>query len=136
MDCVFCRIVAGSIPCVKVYEDAESLAFMDINPLTPGHLLVVPKAHVETLFDADEARVASLARIATRIAKSLRESLGIQALNMLQANGQAAFQSVPHLHLHLIPRRPGDGAGFDWKLVPGDMEEIRRLGETIRAGLG
>ena len=136
MDCVFCKIVAGTIPAVKVHEDAETIAIMDINPLTPGHLLVVPKTHVETLFEADEALVAAVARVSTRIAKSLRKSLGIEALNLLQANGAAAFQSVPHLHFHLIPRRPDDGAGFDWRGIPGKMEEIRRLGELIKKGLG
>ena len=135
MDCVFCKIVAGTIPAVKVHEDAETIALMDINPLTAGHLLVIPKTHVETLFEADEALVAAVARVSTRIAKSLRESLGIEALNLLQANGAAAFQSVPHLHFHLIPRRPDDGAGFDWRGIPGKMEEIRRLGERIRQGL-
>ena len=136
MDCVFCKIVAGTIPAVKVHEDAETIALMDINPLTAGHLLVIPKTHVETLFEADEALVAAVARVSTRIAKSLRKSLGIEALNLLQANGAAAFQSVPHLHFHLIPRRPDDGAGFDWRGIPGKMEEIRRLGERIRQGLG
>jgi histidine triad (HIT) family protein len=136
MDCVFCKIVAGTIPCVKVYENAETIAFMDINPLTPGHLLVVSKTHMETLFQADEDQVAALARVAVRIAKSLRGSLGIDALNLLQANGAAAYQSVPHLHIHLIPRRPDDGAGFDWKLVPGNMDAIRELGERVKAGLG
>ena len=136
MDCVFCKIAAGVIPSVKVHEDAETIAFMDINPLTAGHLLVIPKTHVETLFEADEALVAAVARVSARIAKSLRRSLGIEALNLLQANGAAAFQSVPHLHFHLIPRRPDDGAGFDWRGVPGKIEEIRRLGEKIREGLG
>ena len=136
MDCIFCKIVAGQIPCVKIHEDAETLAFMDINPLTTGHLLVVPKRHAANLFDADEALVTDTMRVVARIAKSLRTSLGVDSLNMLQANGADAFQSVAHLHFHLIPRRPEDKAGFDWKLVPGDMAELQRLGEKIKAGLG
>lgn len=135
MDCVFCKIVAGTTPSFKVYEDANTIAFMDINPLTPGHLLVVPKRHAVNLFDADEGLVAETMRVATRIAKSLRESLGIDALNLLQANGAAAFQSVAHLHVHLIPRRSGDEAGFDWRLVPGDKEEIKGIAEKVKAAL-
>lgn len=136
MDCVFCKIVAGTIPSFKVYEDANTLAFMDINPLTAGHLLVVPKRHAVNLFDADESLVAETARVVTRIAKTLRTSLGVESLNLLQANGPDAFQSVAHLHFHLIPRRPDDGAGFDWKLVPGDMSAIKALAEKVKKGLG
>jgi histidine triad (HIT) family protein len=135
MDCVFCKIVAGSIPSFKVYEDAGMIAFMDINPLTAGHLLVVPKTHVANLFDADEALVADTMRVVTRIAKHLRKAVNVDAMNLLQANGAAAFQSVPHLHFHLIPRREGDRAGFDWKLVPGDMDAIKALAETVKQGL-
>jgi histidine triad (HIT) family protein len=135
MDCVFCRIAAGTLPSTKVYEDGSTLAIMDINPLTPGHLLVMPKAHVETLFEADENAVAGVIRVVVRIAKAVRGTLKPDGLNVLQANGRAAFQSVPHLHFHLIPRRVDDGAGFDWEPVPGDLDEVRRLGEQIRAAL-
>jgi len=135
MDCVFCKIVAGTIPSFRVYEDAGTIAFMDIHPLTPGHLLVVPKRHVVNLFDADETLAADTMRVAARIAKSLPASLGVDSVNLLQANGAAAFQSVPHLHFHLIPRRAGDQAGFDWKLVPGDMAAIQGLAETVKRAI-
>jgi histidine triad (HIT) family protein len=136
MDCVFCRIVAGTLPSTKVYEDESVLAIMDINPLTAGHLLVMPKAHMETLFDADERAVTDVIRVVMRIAKAIQRGLKPEGLNVLQANGRAAFQSVPHLHFHLIPRRTDDGAGFDWKLVSGKPDEIRMLGEQVRAALG
>jgi histidine triad (HIT) family protein len=136
MDCVFCRIAAGTLPSTKVYEDGSTLAIMDINPLTPGHLLVMPKAHIENLFDADEKAVADVMRMVTRIAKAIGRSLKPDGLNVLQANGRAAFQSVPHLHFHLIPRRTDDGAGFDWKPVPGNLNDVHRLGGQIRAALG
>jgi len=135
MDCVFCRIVAGTLPSTKVYEDGSTLAIMDINPLTPGHLLVLPKAHVENLFEADEELAATVIRVVVRIAKAVGRSLKPDGLNLLQANGKAAFQSVPHLHFHLIPRRSGDGKGFDWPLVPGKGEDIRRLGDLVRSVL-
>ena len=135
MNCVFCRIAAGTLPSTKVYEDGSTLAIMDINPLTPGHLLVMPKAHMENLFDAEEDTVAEVIRVVSRIAKAIGQALKPEGLNVLQANGRAAFQSVPHLHFHLIPRSSGDGAGFDWKPVPGDLEAVRRLGDQIRAAL-
>lgn len=135
MDCIFCRIVAGEIPCVKVFEDNATIAFMDINPLTEGHLLVVPKTHVENLFDAEPGLLGDTMEAVSRVARVLRESTGAEGLSVIQANGAAAFQSVPHLHFHLIPRRAGDGAGFDWKPRPGDMAAIERLGERIAEGL-
>jgi histidine triad (HIT) family protein len=136
MNCVFCRIAAGTLPSTKVFEDSSTLAIMDINPLTPGHLLVLPKAHIENLFAADEESVVNVIRVVVRIAKAIGQALKPEGLNLLQANGRAAFQSVPHLHFHLIPRRTGDGAGFDWKPVPGDLDAVRRLGDGIRAALG
>lgn len=135
MDCIFCRIVAGEIPSIKVYEDEAAIAIMDINPLTEGHLLVLPKVHAENLFDADETLVTEVVKAATRIAKSLQAVLKIEGLSVVQANGVSAFQSVPHLHFHLIPRRPDDGAGFDWKPRPGDMEAVQAVGERIAAAL-
>jgi len=136
MNCVFCRIAAGTLPSTKVYEDRSTLAIMDINPLTPGHLLVLPKAHMENLFDAEEDAVAEVIRAVVRLAKAIGHALKPEGLNLVQANGPAAFQSVPHLHFHLIPRRTDDGAGFDWKPVPGDLEAVRHTGEQIRAALG
>ncbi len=135
MDCVFCKIVSGEIPSTRVYEDARTVAFMDINPLNDGHCLVVTRAHAATLFDAQDADLQAVIATARRVATALREALKPEGLNMLQANGAAAFQSVPHFHLHLIPRWTGDGKGFDWKLVPGDRERIQAAAEKIRAAL-
>ncbi len=135
MDCIFCKIVAGAIPSFKVHEDAATLAFMDINPLTPGHVLVIPKLHSATLFETDDAVLRDTIAAAKRVAIGLKATLGFDSLNLLQANGLWAAQSVPHLHFHLIPRREHDGAGMDWKLVPGDKDAIRRLAEKIAAKL-
>lgn len=135
MDCVFCKIVSGEIPSTRLYEDARTLAFMDINPLNDGHCLVVTRAHAATLFDAAEADLQAVIATARRMATAIREALKPEGLNMLQANGPAAFQSVPHFHLHLVPRWSGDGKGFDWKLVPGDRERIQATAEKIRAAL-
>ncbi|MBI3458258.1 MAG: HIT family protein [Candidatus Rokubacteria bacterium] len=136
MDCVFCKIRDGQIPSTRVYEDERTLAFMDINPLNDGHCLVVTRAHATTLYDVAEADLQAVVVTAKRVAVALREALKPDGLNVLQANGAAAFQSVPHFHLHLIPRRTGDGKGFDWKLVPGDRARIQATAEKIRAALG
>ena len=135
MDCVFCRIRDGQIPSTRVYEDARTIAFMDINPLNDGHCLVIPREHAATLFDADEADLQAAVATARRVARAIRDALRADGLNMLQANGAAAFQSVPHFHLHLVPRWAGDGKGFDWPLVPGDRGRIEAAAEKIRAAL-
>jgi histidine triad (HIT) family protein len=134
-DCVFCKIRDGQIPSIKLDEDARTLCIMDINPLNAGHCLVLTRAHAPTIFDADPADLAAAITTAQRVARALRTVLRPDGLNMLQANGAAAFQSVPHFHLHLIPRWTNDGKGFDWKLVPGDRDQIQKAGEKIRAAL-
>ena len=133
MDCVFCKIRDGQIPSVRVQEDERTLTFMDINPLNAGHCLVVTKAHAATIFEADAEDLKAAITTAKRVAVALREALKPDGLNMLQANGPAAFQSVPHFHLHLIPRWANDGKGFDWQLVPGDRDAIMKIGERLRA---
>jgi len=132
-DCVFCMILDGKIPAAKVYDDERTLAFMDINPLSRGHCLVVTKAHAATLYDAEVEDLKAAIATAKKVAGALRKALSPDGLNVLQANGAAAFQSVPHFHLHLIPRWTGDGKGFDWKLVPGNREEIMGAADRIRA---
>ena len=134
-DCVFCRIRDGQIPSTRLYEDERTLAFMDINPLTDGHCLVVTRAHAPTLFDVDLADLTAAIATAKRVAEALRRALAPDGLNLLQANGEAAFQSVPHFHLHLIPRASGDGKGFDWPLVPGDRARIQAVADKVRAEL-
>jgi histidine triad (HIT) family protein len=135
-DCVFCMIRDGKIPSAKVYDDERTLAFMDINPLARGHCLVVTKTHAATLYDTEVEDLKAAITAAKKVAGALRKALKPDGLNVLQANGAAAFQSVPHFHLHLIPRWAGDGKGFDWKVVPGNREEIMSTATSIRAMLG
>lgn len=135
MDCVFCRIRDGQIPSTRVYEDERTIAFMDINPLNEGHTLVIPRAHAATLFEADEMDLRAAIATAKRVATAIREALRPDGLNLLQANGAAAFQSVPHFHFHLIPRFTGDGKGFDWPVVAGDRARIQGTAEKIRRAL-
>ena len=136
MDCVFCKIRDGQIPSLKLYEDQRTLAFMDINPLNPGHCLVVTKAHAATIFEADPADLHAAITAAKKVAAAVRSAMQADGLNVLQANGAAAFQSVPHFHLHVIPRWTNDGKGLDWESVQGDMAEIRKNSERILAALG
>ena len=134
-DCVFCKILDGQIPSMKVYEDDRTLVFMDINPLNAGHCLVVTRPHAPTIWDADVDDLQAAIATAKTVAVALREAVKPDGLNILQANGAAAFQSVPHFHLHLIPRWNNDGKGFDWNLVPGDRAQIIQIGERIRQAL-
>ena len=134
-DCVFCKIRDGQIPSFKIYEDARTLAFMDINPLNPGHCLVMAKSHAPTIFDADVVDLQAAMATLKKVAAAVRAAVQADGINILQANGAAAFQSVPHIHFHVIPRFTNDGKGFDWKLVPGDKEQIQMSGERIRAVL-
>jgi histidine triad (HIT) family protein len=135
-DCVFCKIRDGELPSMRVYEDDRTLVIMDINPLNSGHCLVIPKAHAPTLWDADPVDLQAAIAAAQKVAVALKTVVKPDGLNMLQANGAAAFQSVAHYHLHLIPRWNNDGKGFDWSLVPGDRGQIQAIGERLREAIG
>src|SRR5205807_3741685 len=130
-DCVFCKIRDGQSPAMKVYEDERTLVFMDINPLNAGHCLVTIRNHAATIWDADDADLEAAITVAKQVALALREAVKPDGLNVLQANGAAAFQSVPHFHLHLIPRWNNDGKGFDWKTVAGDRGQIMKVSEKL-----
>ena len=134
-DCVFCKIRDGQIPSVKIYEDERTLAIMDINPINSGHCLVITKAHAPTIWDAEPADLQAAITAARKVALALRDTVKPDGLNMLQANGPAAFQSVPHYHLHLIPRWENDGKGFDWTLKPGDKAQIQAVGERLKQAI-
>ncbi|MDH6244527.1 HIT family protein [Mycobacterium sp. OTB74] len=113
MACVFCDIVAGKAPAIRIYEDDDYLAFLDIRPFSPGHTLVIPKQHFENLTDTPADVVAALATLGQRIGQGARES-GLHAAgnNIVINDGKAAFQSVFHIHLHVVPRQAGDKLAF------------------------
>ncbi len=134
-DCIFCKIVAGAIPCFKVYEDDDTLAFMDINPVNEGHALIVPKVHSEDVFAVSDAAIAATSMAAKSVAKAVQAALDPPGMNLFQCNGEAANQSVPHFHVHVIPRRMGDALAMNWELQAGDMDAIGRIAERIRAHL-
>ncbi|BBY14740.1 HIT family protein [Mycolicibacterium litorale] len=136
MSCVFCDIVAGEAPAIRVYEDDDFLAFLDIRPFSRGHTLVVPKRHSVDLTDTPPDTVAGLARIGQRIAQAARRSgLHADGNNVVINDGKAAFQTVFHIHLHVLPRRSGDKLSFAKNMVlrrdPGREESGRLLREAL-----
>jgi len=136
-NCIFCKIVAGSVPCIRLFEDAETLAFMDINPVHDGHCLVIPKAHYPSVFAISADAIAAVARTAARVAKAVEAALKPDGLNLIQANGEGAGQSVGHLHFHVLPRRLGDGIAINWERdqKPAEMTELQAIAARIRAHL-
>ena len=129
-DCVFCAIAAGEIPSFKVYEDDLVLAYLDINPFTKGHALVIPKAHSANLLEtSDETLAAVIARV-KKVAAHVKAALPCDGFNILQNNGEAAGQTVHHLHFHIVPRYGHELIVFESH--KGDMEELKALAERIR----
>jgi histidine triad (HIT) family protein len=135
MSCLFCRIVAGEIPSRRIFEDATTLAFMDINPGTRGHALVVPKIHATDLFDIAPEAIADVARTAKRVAVAARSTLRCDGVNLVQSSGAAAFQSVFHLHMHVIPRYVGDDMKLPWNPRTGDAKLLDELVVLLRDAL-
>lgn len=134
-NCIFCKIVTGTIPSFKLYEDATTLAFLDINPGNPGHALVIPKAHAANLYASDDKDLAAVMATVRKVAIAVEKTVKPDGLNLLQANGPGAAQSVFHFHMHILPRRTGDELKMNWGLKPGDKAEIAALAEKIRANL-
>ncbi len=135
MDCIFCKIVSGEIPAVKVYEDDGFLAFMDIGPVNKGHVLVIPKRHAATFLDLSEEEAAELFRRVNRIAKAVKEALGADGLNIINNVGDASGQEVFHVHVHIIPRFYDDGMKFGWRKLQYEGDEIREYAERIKSRL-
>lgn len=129
-NCVFCAIAAGEIPSFKVYEDDLVLAYLDINPFTKGHTLVIPKAHSANLLETDEATLAAVIARVKKVAAHLKAALPCDGFNILQNNGEAAGQTVMHLHFHIVPRYGKEAISFESR--PGDMDELKALAERIR----
>ncbi len=133
MDCLFCKIVSGDIPCTKIYENDKVLSFMDINPINDGHVLVIPKNHGATIHDLPQSDYLAVMSATQEIAKSVKKALNPDGMNIFQLNGEAANQVVPHLHVHILPRWSGDGLEISaWELVPGDMEKINQIAAKIQ----
>lgn len=134
-DCIFCGIIAGAIPSTTIAQSERAIAFMDINPVTHGHALVVPRAHATDLVDISADDLTACVHLAQEVATRAKERLGADGVNLLNCSGVAAWQSVFHFHLHVIPRfkdQPGkDAIGLPWDSVPGNLDEIERLGTHL-----
>jgi histidine triad (HIT) family protein len=134
-NCIFCKIIDGAVPSFTLAEDAASFAMLDINPANPGHALVLTKRHAATLPASRDADLAAAIAMARRIAAAIDTALKPDGINLLQANGPGAAQSVPHFHIHVIPRRLGDDLKMNWQLVPGDRAAMAAMAERLRAAL-
>lgn len=132
-DCVFCKIVAGELPSLIVDEDERTVAFMDIAPATRGHLLVIPREHSADLWEIHPDDLAATARAAQRLAVRVRDRLGADGVNLLNACGARAWQTVFHFHMHVVPRYEGDPLQLPWIPAPGDPELISVTAEELRA---
>ena len=134
-DCIFCKIANGEIPSTTIYEDEFHRVFFDINPASKGHCLIVPKDHYDNVFDMDDEAAARLFPLASKVARSLKEQLNLEGMNIVQNNGTIAGQTVFHFHMHLIPRYAGDTVNVGWKPGEADMDELSDLAGKIKAGI-
>ena len=133
-DCIFCKIIVGDLPSTIVDEDERTLAFMDIAPATRGHALIVPRAHSADLLSVDSDDLRAVAGASQRLATRMKERLSADGINLLNACGAVAFQSVFHFHVHVIPRYEGDGLRLPWTPSPGDPQAIAEAAQALQRG--
>ena len=135
-DCIFCKIVAKEIPATTVYEDDDVLVFMDIGPIIKGHALVISKRHYDPVTDTPDEILGKLHLVAKRIAEAQMNGIGADGVNIVQNNGIAAGQEVPHIHVHVIPRFSNDGHHWNWNAKKyDDFEEMKKLADKLREQL-
>jgi histidine triad (HIT) family protein len=130
-DCLFCKIVAGDVPATRVREDDRTIAFMDINPATRGHLLVIPRAHARDLLEVPPDDLAACLEAAKDLAGRLVERLEADGVNLINSCGAAAWQTVFHFHVHVIPRYEADPLRLPWHPAPGDPDEIAEAAQEL-----
>lgn len=133
--CIFCRLIKGEIPAAGVFEDDETLAFMDIGPVTPGHVLVVSKRHAANLFELSADEAAAVMRTAHKVAHAVREAFDPPGLTLLQANGRAGNQTVFHFHMHIVPRHADDGIALSWPRQEPGRDVLEAYAARIRQRL-
>lgn len=132
-DCIFCKVVAGELPATKVAEDERTISFMDINPGTRGHALVIPRDHATDLYEISPEDLAACAQAAQHLALRARDGLGADGVNLINACRAAAWQTVFHFHIHVVPRYADDPLRLPWIPKPGDPDEIAASAEGLRA---
>ena len=128
---VFSRIIAGEIPCAKVHEDQRTFAFMDAGQVNPGHVLVASRRPVETLMELDETEIAALFRTVHRVARAVEVAFQPAGVTILQANKPASWQTVPHVHVHVLPRFADDGVTITWPRKEPGLEKLRELAARL-----
>ena len=133
-DCVFCAIVSGTAPAERVAEDEHTVSFMDINPVNPGHVLTVPRRHAVDIWELSEDEAANLMVGTRRVCDQLRKALAPPGLDLFVANGEVGGQTVYHVHVHSIPRWPGDAWIDPWSPTPGNPDEIAATAARLREG--
>jgi histidine triad (HIT) family protein len=131
-DCLFCGIVAGSIPSEKIDEDERTVAFMDINPATAGHALVVPRVHSADLMEIGEEDLTATILAAQRLSTRMKNTLDADGIDLINACGAAAWQTVFHFHIHVVPRYEDDPLKLPWVPEPGDSDEIAKIANKLR----
>ena len=132
MSTIFERLLLGELPCAKVYEDAWVFAFMDAGQLNPGHVLVATKKPYPTLMEADEASVEAMMRVARRVARAIDQVFHPDGITVLQTNKEAGWQTVPHLHLHVVPRYTDDGVGLIWPRKDPSFQDLSSYAVQIQ----
>jgi histidine triad (HIT) family protein len=133
-DCIFCKVLAGELPGERIYEDDHAVAVMDINPWTRGHAVVIPRKHAANLFEIEDDELAHVAQAAKQVATSMRDNLGCDGVNLLQSNGAVAWQTIFHLHIHVIPRYEDDPLELPTRPQPADPDELAEVAKEIRGG--
>jgi len=133
-DCTFCKLVAGELPATIIDEGERAIAFMDIRPASRGHALVIPRAHAADIHAIDPEDLQAVVVMAQGIAARQRSALGADGVNLLHSSGAAAWQTVFHFHMHVIPRWEGDPLRLPWVPAPGDMDAIAAAGAELAAG--
>ena len=131
MDCIFCKIVNGDIPSFKVYEDEQTLVFMDIARDVDGHMVAIPKKHINCILDCDTESLSNLMMTVKKVANHCVDNCGYDGVNLLNASDESAGQSVPHFHIHIIPRKSNDGIDA-WPKFDGANHEIEELFQKLR----
>ena len=133
-DCIFCKISKGEIPSHKIYENGEVMAFLDINPVNPGHTLVIPKSHYKDILETPPDVLCRMTSIVQEIAPAILEGVGASSFNLTLNNGKEAGQIIFHVHFHIIPRFTGDGHAL-WKGGKPDETYLKKIAEKIRENL-
>lgn len=131
-DCIFCKIAAGEIPSATVYEDDDFRAILDLGPAAKGHTLVIPKSHSDNLLSVEPDTAAKALKVISKMANAIKEALGCDGINVVQNNGEAAGQTVMHLHFHIIPRYKNDSVNIGWQPMKPSNEELAATADLIK----